>query len=211
MGLRAHGHAVSVAATRDEDGLMTLTHTYQQIEGGFWFRNAYDRLLDALPTDRPSVWVEVGVFHGCSLAWLGVETVNRGMPLTIHGVDSFAGWPGVAQGDLLRASFWANITPVAEALGDRFHVHDCPSVDAATRFPDASLDVVWIDADHSYEGAKADIAAWLPKVRAGGVIGGDDMPFPGVAKAVREAFGTRAMIGEGDREGLPWPWWMVRC
>lgn len=190
---------------------MTLTHIYQTIEGGFWFKNAYERLFAALPTDRPSVWVEVGIFHGCSLSWLGVEVVNRGLPVTIHAVDSFAGWPGVAQGPALRASFERNLAPVAAALGDRWVVHPVPSVAAAQRFTDASVDLVWIDADHSYEAVRDDIAAWRPKVRAGGIIGGDDIPFPGVAQAVREAFGTAAIIEDGQREGKPWPWWMVQC
>jgi len=36
------------------------------------------------------------------------------------------------------------------------------------------LDFVYIDADHTYEAVKADIAAWWPKVRVGGTIGGHD-------------------------------------
>ena len=39
---------------------------------------------------------------------------------------------------------------------------------------DGTLDFVFIDADHSYEGAKQDIAAWYPKVKKGGWIGGHD-------------------------------------
>ena len=111
-----------------------LTHYWRTIEGGFWFHDAYVRLLNALPTDTPSTWVEVGVFHGQSLAWLGVEVVNRGLPVTIHAVDSFAGWPGVAQGPALRASFERNLAPIADALGSRFTVHPVPSVEASRWF-----------------------------------------------------------------------------
>lgn len=189
----------------------TLTHYWPTIEGGFWFKHAYERLLAALPTDRPSVWVEVGVFHGQSLVWLGVEVANRGLPVTIHAVDNFAGWPGVAQGDVLRASFTRNVAPIAEALGDRFVVHAMPSVEAAATFADGSADVVWIDADHSYEAVKADIAAWRPKVTSGGALGGDDWAMDGVARAVRETCPGAFLVGEGVREGNPWPWWVVGC
>jgi hypothetical protein len=48
------------------------------------------------------------------------------------------------------------------------------SVAAAQIFPDSMFDLVYIDADHSYEAAKADIAAWWPKVRVGGIICGHD-------------------------------------
>lgn len=51
--------------------------------------------------------------------------------------------------------------------------------------------MVYIDADHNYEPVKADIRAWLPKVKPGGWITGHDYywPFPGVLRAVCEELG----------------------
>jgi uncharacterized Rossmann fold enzyme len=65
---------------------------------------------------------------------------------------------------------------------------------AAQCVADASLDFVFIDADHSYEGCKADILAWSPKVRAGGFLSGhdyDNVDYPqwGVKRAVTELLG----------------------
>ena len=48
------------------------------------------------------------------------------------------------------------------------------SIAAAATFADATLDFVFIDADHSYEAAKADIAAWRSKVKPGGILCGHD-------------------------------------
>ncbi len=48
------------------------------------------------------------------------------------------------------------------------------SVEAAATVPDGSLDFVYIDANHSFQYVVADIAAWLPKVRKGGIISGHD-------------------------------------
>ncbi len=48
------------------------------------------------------------------------------------------------------------------------------SVEVAKTIPDGSLDFVFIDADHSYEAVKADIAAWAPKVRHMGIVAGHD-------------------------------------
>ena len=48
------------------------------------------------------------------------------------------------------------------------------SVAAAAAFSDASLDFVFIDADHSYAATKADIEAWRSKVRPGGILCGHD-------------------------------------
>ena len=46
----------------------------------------------------------------------------------------------------------------------------------------------------------ADIRAWLPKVKPGGVLGGDDWPYKGVQGAVRDGLGgqgCRGMSGAG--------------
>ena len=49
-----------------------------------------------------------------------------------------------------------------------------PSVLAALRFADEELDAVYIDGDHSETAVRADLAAWIPKVKKGGLIAGHD-------------------------------------
>lgn len=53
---------------------------------------------------------------------------------------------------------------------------------------DHSLDFVYIDADHSYEGVKQDIEMSFKKVKSGGYIFGHDYTprFEGVVRAVNE-------------------------
>lgn len=52
-----------------------------------------------------------------------------------------------------------------------------------------SFDFVFIDADHSYEAVCADIMAWYPLVRSGGILAGHDyITCPGVTRAVNEIF-----------------------
>jgi len=61
------------------------------------------------------------------------------------------------------------------------------SVLAAKRFDDKSIDLVFIDADHSAKGVFADLQAWVPKIKPGGVISGHDYGshnHPGVKPAV---------------------------
>jgi SAM-dependent methyltransferase len=62
------------------------------------------------------------------------------------------------------------------------------SAKIVNKFEDKSVDMVFIDADHSYEACKADIEMWLPKCKK--FICGHDYTniFPGVIQAVNERF-----------------------
>lgn len=48
------------------------------------------------------------------------------------------------------------------------------SVAMADSVPDESLDMLYLDAAHYYEGVLADLKAWYPKVKRGGIIAGHD-------------------------------------
>ena len=62
-------------------------------------------------------------------------------------------------------------------------------MEAVNNFKDNILDFVYIDADHRYEAVKADILAWLPKVKKNGWLCGHDYgEKDGVTKAVDELF-----------------------
>jgi predicted O-methyltransferase YrrM len=61
----------------------------------------------------------------------------------------------------------------------------------ASQFEDESFDLVFIDADHTEEWVSRDLAAWVPKVKRGGVVSGHDYGsrnWPGVKVAVDRFF-----------------------
>lgn len=77
---------------------------------------------------------------------------------------------------------FTNITPIRKT-----------SVEAAVDFEDNSLDLVFIDAGHTYKDVVSDIDAWLPKVKKGGIISGHDyMPntWQEVIEAVNDKLGA---------------------
>lgn len=72
---------------------------------------------------------------------------------------------------------------------------------------DASLDLVFIDADHSEEWVRRDLEAWMPKLKAGGVMAGHDYGsrhFPGVKNAVDRYF---SIAGLAVRKEANRVWW----
>ena len=48
------------------------------------------------------------------------------------------------------------------------------SVKAAELFDDETFDFVYIDSSHNYQTVVNDIKSWLPKVKKGGILAGDD-------------------------------------
>lgn len=103
----------------------------------------------------------------------------------------------------------------AEARG-RATVLPLPSHEAAMAVPDGSLDFVFIDADHSYQGCKRDLEAWCPKVKPGGLLSGHDYANTafedfGVTRAVDEFVAARGLkldLGENytwfAKQEHPW-------
>lgn len=69
-------------------------------------------------------------------------------------------------------------------FGERAKIIKGRTTAAALAVPDASLDFIFIDADHSEVGCRADIEAWLPKIKPTGWITGHDINWPGVRAAV---------------------------
>lgn len=60
------------------------------------------------------------------------------------------------------------------------------SSEMASEVSDGSLDFVFIDADHRYPAVIKDLAAWAPKLKAGGMLCGHDIHLVGVRQAIDE-------------------------
>ncbi len=113
----------------------------------------------------------------------------------LWGVDSFAfGYKnslGNAWSTEVHDANRVQARSVVARFPERFELIEKPSAEAAENFADQSLDFVFIDADHGYDGCLSDIKAWSPKVRYGGWITGHDFDhrkWPGVVRAVEESF-----------------------
>ena len=65
---------------------------------------------------------------------------------------------------------------VKRRLGTRpnVRIHRLPSLEAVELFPDNYFDWIYVDGDHRYEGARADLERYHAKVKPGGLVAGDD-------------------------------------
>lgn len=161
------------------------------------------RLIRTLEDDITGA--EVGVLDGWS-----AEVLLRTFPrLNLWLVDAWKPFVGNCGLDNKDATYFENAYEAAQfwtrfAASRRFTLRQS-SPNAALRFADASLDFVFIDANHTYEHVRDDIFAWWPKLRAGGIMAGHDYGVYrdktgewGVARAVNEfAAATHREIAVG--------------
>lgn len=94
------------------------------------------------------------------------------------GPEGYEGWHHESHEAIARRS--------VRRYGARGRIIKDWTAAAAGQVPDASLDFVFVDADHSEAGCRADILAWLPKLRPTGWMIGHDITWPGVRAAVDE-------------------------
>lgn len=182
-----------------------MKHFYKSIPGWFSFAETYRQAV--AHAEDGAHFVELGSWKGRSAAFMAVEIINSGKRIQFDCVDTWLGSdepkhradPDVRDGTLFDA-FLLNTDPVREVVNPI----RLPSVEAAKHYQPESLNFVFIDAAHDYRNVKADIAAWFPKVKAGGVLAGDDYGGKGVTKAVHEAWRSGVGVSRGSGSGMQW-------
>lgn len=158
-----------------------------EMEGWFDFRDVYDHAAKTMP--EGGCFVEVGSWKGKSAVYLRDRLNDIGKSkFNLVCVDTFEGDNETGKYDILP-EFLGN------AQGRRIEYFIKESIQAAAVHYDESLDGVFIDAAHDYESVKADISAWMPKVKPDGFFGGHDIDAPGVKQAVDEAGFPYTIVG----------------
>jgi cephalosporin hydroxylase len=190
---------------------------WDEIEGWFAWRSGQEEAVQYFP--EGSCFVEVGTYLGRSLCSLA-EVVNQsGKKIEVVGVDTCrgSGPEGLSNKDYHGAAVAAGHGTFAGALhrniiecgyADAITLIVSDSVAAARLFADRSLDWVHLDARHDRAGVTADIRAWLPKIKRGGWLSGDDyneLKWPELVEAVNQllpakpwsTFQWRYIVGSG--------------
>ncbi|MEO8466245.1 MAG: class I SAM-dependent methyltransferase [Gammaproteobacteria bacterium] len=175
---------------------LSTARKVHDMRGSERMRRGLQALIELLPSDL--VMVEVGSYAGESTAMF----LKSGKVRHLTAVDDW--------------DTGANAEPVFDECmrdwlaGGQASKVKALSANAAKQFQDATLDFVYIDADHRYQGVIVDIDAWLPKLKPGCPIAGHDYTHPtlgrkwwGVQQAVNERFGGPDMVFEDSS-------WLVR-
>ena len=153
-----------------------------------WFHHG-TKILELVDQYRPKVCVELGTWMGASAIPVARSIRRWGGTLTC--VDTWAGdvRPDGAHRDAIPSPPWMLVGYARnlQQSGVSGNVRLIPATtqDAAQWWTEP-IDYLYIDAAHDYESVRADLRAWVPHVRPGGLILGDDYGsrlFPGVQAA----------------------------
>ncbi len=149
--------------------------------------------LKALVRDRKTV-IEIGTFLGGS-----AEALLEGMPDDGHltCIDTFEGTPGSptdlngmrskeAGRTFDREFILSYLSGRLQPYHGRMEIIVGESLEVVRDFKPASADLVFLDGAHDYENILADIRAWLPIVKPGGILCGHDYDRFGEVASVEE-------------------------
>lgn len=136
--------------------------------------------------------VEVGVFLGRSARAI---RDNLNWSAALYCVDPYEDYDDEGVKLAIENGTWSGVFQEATLnlqianAGPRVVFFRESSARAAIRFLDCSIDVVFIDGNHSYLSVFNDISAWERTVKPGGLICGHDYNVhPGVKQAVDDSF-----------------------
>jgi len=173
-------------------------------------------ILKRISSLAEPVGIELGVWRGkLSRALLMGHT-----GLMLYMVDSWAADGGDYLDPKGDPKAFKSLQEMAEALdratrvtgfaASRRIVQRAKTADAAQRFENLSVDFVFVDADHSYEGCKADIDAYWPKIKHGGWLSGHDYDRPNRPKfgVKRAADAFAAAVGSKVETGRNTTWFI---
>lgn len=162
----------------------TLPAAPEKVPG--WFHHG-TKILELIEESRPKVCVELGTWQGASAIPVAMSIARWGGTLTC--VDTWGGElneDGGSEPGITPIMIGACARRVVEmGVGPNVRLIPAMTVDAA-RYWDQPIDFLYIDADHGYNGVIADLEAWVPHVKSGGLIVGDDYGnrfYPGVKEA----------------------------
>jgi hypothetical protein len=177
-------------------------HYYQTIQGWADFLDIYKQQVAKAPPIGAH-FVEIGAWKGRSAAYMAVEIENSGKQIQFDVIDTWLGSEEHQSG-----AAYEDAAVVAGILYEEFEKNLLPSrgyywarrgtsQDLVKQYLDQSLDFVMIDAGHDYVSVSQDIQSWLPKMKPGSILAGDDISpnWPGVERAVHDCLATYQVVG----------------
>lgn len=133
--------------------------------------------IGAYTGESTQIFASTGIFSEINV----IEPFKFNESFNNTNIENIQKWNKVEEEFRNNTRFFNNVNLIKE------YSHNVSAI-----FADKSVDLVYIDGDHSYEAVNKDIELYLPKIKQGGILAGHDYSksWPGVVKAVDERLGS---------------------
>lgn len=146
-------------------------------------------------------YLEIGVAMGKhmlevlrdkSIRYVGIDRWEYDITLE-HEVNKIRNWNSQDKWD----EVYKQVLEKVEPYKNRASIIRGSSIDILPTLKD-KFDFIYVDGDHSYEGAKRDLELSLPLLKEDGKIIVDDLQYPSVRKAFQEFIKENDVEHKGD-------------
>jgi len=167
-----------------------------------WFHNAHEKVwpmwvAPILVPRSPVRILEIGAYEGAATTWLLQRVIGKHPESRIVVVDPWAANGSDYDYEAAHARFVENVQETG--LAERVSKLRATSRDALPPMPDASFDMIYIDGDHSAEGAEFDTRQAVRLAKPDGLLVWDDVFFVGEHTADVVAGMNRGLAACGVR------------
>ena len=161
----------------------------------FQSRNQLPDLLNR--AELKGLGVEVGVQRGVNASRIRAAWEGEKM----FCVDPWRPYLGVDDTQEMHDSYLADAKRALDGTGKPYEIMRMPSLEGAAALAASNtvLDFCYLDGDHFYEAVIADIEAWWPLVKEGGILSGHDFVSDGWHRNgdPHNAYATKEEAGVG--------------
>lgn len=190
--------------------IITVLDQLENLHVNAW-SSEYPLVSSLINTYDLRIGCEIGVAFGT-----GSQSVLENTDISrLYSIDPYKHFPDSVYPDGMNLEqhtfdvLYLRAQKRLASYGDRSMLLRMTSLDAAELFADNSLDFVYLDGNHTFEGLSADLQKWYDKVRSGGLLIGDDyghISHPGVKQAVNTFCAQRSLkVNVRSRT-----WWVIK-
>lgn len=169
-----------------ESGDKSMLSFFKDVLRNGYQKKGLEKFINTVLKDKKNlVGIELGSFCGNSSEMF----IDSGAFDKLYCIDAFDGIYGKYTEQIFNERFKDN----EKIIKIKNYTNN-----AVNNFTYASIDFIYIDADHNYNSVKQDILNYFPKIKNGGIVAGHDYceAWTGVIQAVNETFGKPIEVFE---------------
>jgi predicted O-methyltransferase YrrM len=138
--------------------------------------------------DKKIVGAEIGVCLAASTEHFMKNVPNIEKYFAIDNYPAYTDWNGADFNEERQSLMKKYAFDVLQPYKDKIQFVYEDSTKFAQSIDDESLDFIFIDGDHSYEGFLKDLENYFAKIKVGGIISGDDISLVSIRNGLKEFF-----------------------